>query len=152
MALLEFTNDGILPEGIHECSLVDAEQMLVKDGRRRDLWQKLTNFINWIRPMSIFQYIYIDGSFLTDKPDPNDIDLVLEFTQNNSCNLATIDPKVFNHMYLVSTFSLDVYFSPTFVPSNYNDFRDFFQYIGVKEGFSRGLNPKDKKGILKVAL
>lgn len=152
MALPEFTNYGILPEGIHECSIAEAEQALVKDGRRRDLWQKLIAFIDWVRPMGIFQYIYIDGSFLTDKSDPKDIDLVLEFTQNNSCNLSVVDPQVFNHFYVVNTFSLDVYFAPTFIPPYVNDLREFFQYIGVKEGFSRGLHPTDKKGIVKVSL
>lgn len=151
MALPEFTDYGILPEGIYECSMEEVEQSLVKDGRRRDLWQKLIAFIDWIRPMGIFSNIYIDGSFLTDKFYPNDIDLVLEFVQNNSSNLAVIDPRVFNHIYIVNTFSLDVYLSPTLIPP-YNDFKEFFQYIGVKEGFSRGLHPKDKKGIVKVAL
>jgi len=152
MALPVFNDKGILPEGIHNCSLNEAEQLLVSDGRRKELWEKLGNFLNWIKPMNFFEFIYIDGSFLTDKPTPNDIDLVLEIKQNTTSGLSNVDPKVFNNPYVKSQFSLDVYVTPYIVPTNYNDFREFFQYIGIKEGLNRGLNPKEKKGILKVML
>jgi len=147
MKLPSFNKNGILPRGVYECQFSEAKNLLVRNEKRKSLWDKFEQFLNWIRPMNFFEYVYIDGSYITDKEEPNDIDIVLEINNSFSSEISSVDRKVFDHNYVLNNFSLDAYISPS-----KNNFSEFFQYVGVKEGLSRGLNPKDKKGILKVKI
>lgn len=76
----EFLSNGNLFPGIHPYNWSDFEQQFVKDfsdSQNRPFIYE--NFKKWIeRLLDILppQYIWLDGSYLTQKPEPNDIDLV----------------------------------------------------------------------------
>jgi hypothetical protein len=71
---------GFLPVGIHDCSLEEVKARFgsfqVSD-RRPGLFQKLQALVAEARAAGFARSLLIDGSFVTAKPDPNDIDLVL---------------------------------------------------------------------------
>lgn len=46
---------------------------------------------------------------------------------------------------------MDFYAFPD-INGNPCDFREFFQYVGIKTALAKGLDEKDKRGIIKVTL
>ena len=80
-----FNQDGYLPEGIYDCTMEEAAERFSAfqtSDRRPQLWTKLTEFIEDAKAGAFVEAVLIDGSFVTSKPDPNDIDIVLVMTAN----------------------------------------------------------------------
>ena len=100
-----------------------------------------------IRPI-FSEPIYFDGSFVTDKELPDDIDMFLEF--NSSSNARKFEGLIFlkEHQNRIME-NFRVHFWVSFPGAN--DFCRFFQYVGIKTANTKGLNPKHKKGILRIA-
>ena len=79
MAIPELNDDGLLPEGLHECSLGEILERFGRfqqSDRRRRLGQRLQEFLGDVGSTGLAVAVVIDGSFVTGKPEPNDIDLV----------------------------------------------------------------------------
>lgn len=69
----DFKDDGLLPPGVHEATLEELREKLGFTRRRRTLIDGLERALELMSGCGVRQ-IYIDGSFVTDKPRPNDID------------------------------------------------------------------------------
>lgn len=79
-----FTEDGFLPPGVHPATLAEFEDRFISStssGRRRELWSRLRELIADARRTAFIRHIFIAGSFVTTKPDPNDFDCLLVFDQ-----------------------------------------------------------------------
>jgi hypothetical protein len=80
MPIPAFTSEGLLPEGVHDCSLTELEerfgQFQTSDIRCR-LFERLTRFVHQAAATGLVSAIILDGSFVTSKDNPNDIDLIL---------------------------------------------------------------------------
>ncbi len=97
-------NRPLLEPGFHDYPLENLKESLaalcVKPfvSRRRELL--LDSFIDFIcgaESLGIFTEFWLDGSFLTDKESPNDIDLVLFFDSVAMCiSSAPISLKISN--------------------------------------------------------
>ena len=76
-----YLQNGNLTPGIHSYKMQEFEQQFVKDFTSSISRSKIyNNFTEWMEKLlSIVppRYIWLDGSFLTQKVDPNDIDLVV---------------------------------------------------------------------------
>src|SRR5262245_36678426 len=75
-----FNEKGLLPEGIHDCSLDEAEARFgrfQRSDRRPGLWSEFRQFVNEAKATGLASAILLNGSFITAKPDPNDIDVIL---------------------------------------------------------------------------
>jgi hypothetical protein len=150
MPIPPLTKHGVLPAGIHPCTVHEAKRFAA-DGRRAQIWKKFNSFIGWIKPWGVFRVYYIDGSFVTDKPDPRDIDVVLELPAPKSGVLHAFDLRLLDQAYIKSKYMVHLWFW-FHGAQNVNDFRLFFQYVRLGEARQRGLQPNDKKGILKLDL
>lgn len=84
MPVPDFTDNGLLPAGIHGCSLAEAEEVLSSNPRRAEIWQGLLRFIDWADPLPPPTSMLIDGSYVTDKPLPGDVDVVVDITECSS--------------------------------------------------------------------
>ena len=94
------------------------------------------------------QPILINGSFVTDKPYPGDIDIVLDL--KNASKETALRGRQFiakNQERLMKQY--DVHFWVDF-PGIGSNFSQFFQYLGDKNAQHKGLDPHDLKGILRV--
>ncbi len=73
----DFREDGYLPEGLH---LATAAEITLRFGtatpRRRRLALRLRRWIELSRSVAA-KRLFVYGSFVTAKPDPNDIDAVV---------------------------------------------------------------------------
>src|SRR5947207_15534481 len=80
MPIPALTPDGLLPEGIHDSSLAEIGerfgQFQVSDRRCR-LFQRLEAYVREARASGVVKEIVVNGSFVTDKGAPSDIDLIV---------------------------------------------------------------------------
>ncbi|WP_445938546.1 DUF6932 family protein [Pseudomonas sp.] len=83
MPIPTFGPSGLLPAGVHDCSLDDIESHFTWNSHRKSLFDRFSLFLNAeLRP--VFPHpIYFDGSFVTDKELPDDTDVVLLTRQSN---------------------------------------------------------------------
>jgi hypothetical protein len=70
----------LLPPGVHDCTLDEVRQCFGEfqtTDRRPKLYIKLETLVREAWATGSVTDIVIDGSFVTAKPDPDDIDLIL---------------------------------------------------------------------------
>lgn len=150
MPVPDFTENGILPAGIHECSLLEAAQFLCLNERRTEIWTGLTEFLNWSDQFPNPTALLIDGSYVTDKALPGDVDLVVDITACLEPDQAMwFEAWEAHHEHVKQNYLVDFY--PVVVGDG-NDFSAFFQYVRVEEALRRGIAPNIRKGILRVEL
>ena len=74
----EFNDDGYLPPGIHPATL---EEIAARFGQESELRQVQMESLRWLvdlaRRSRRFNDIIVNGSFVTDALEPNDVDCVL---------------------------------------------------------------------------
>jgi len=78
--LIPQLEDGVLPEGIHRCTLEEYEVSFgrfMRSDRRPRLTEALRRYIKDARLAGIADAVLVDGSYVTAKAEPNDIDLIL---------------------------------------------------------------------------
>jgi hypothetical protein len=72
-----FREDGYLPEGIHRCTEAELTfRFGTQTHRRRQLILRVRRWIGLGRAVAALRLL-VDGSFVTVKPDPNDVDAVM---------------------------------------------------------------------------
>ena len=78
--LPKFNSDGNLPHGVHQASLIEIEnrfgEFTISDRRVR-LFSKLKQLVKMAKFSGIVKRIIIGGSFVSAKPVPNDVDVVI---------------------------------------------------------------------------
>jgi len=91
---------GSLPPGIHRAS---PEDIAARYGRfqhttrRPQLVTLLREFIAEVRQCRWVRRLFLSGSFVTAKDEPNDIDVLVVFERN--VNLTTLLPHEYNVLY-----------------------------------------------------
>jgi len=73
----DFDGNGLLPLGVHDSSLDEIANRLGFNARRQALVAGLRRYANLWVSTSFITHIVVDGSFVTSKPEPGDIDLIL---------------------------------------------------------------------------
>lgn len=92
MSLPPFTADGDLPEGIHPATLADVDERFGRGGeRRQEVFTRLQRIHDLARRSGGLDRIIVFGSFVTAKPEPNDVDVVL--VMRDDFELAACPPE-----------------------------------------------------------
>lgn len=80
MPIPEFDQHGNLPEGRHPASVEEIERRLVIDFEgsrtRRAIFSWWREHAEALASLVAIEAQWLAGSFVTDKPDPNDVDIV----------------------------------------------------------------------------
>ena len=71
--LPSFNKDGLLPAGMHKATWPEVVKRFGSTARRRKLLDGLQDALKSLRAAGC-QWVYLDGSFVTAKPQPNDFD------------------------------------------------------------------------------
>ena len=154
VAIPELT-DGLLPEGIHDATLEDVKAAFgVGNARRAELFAKLEDHATETRALGLFKYLYVDGSFCTDKDLPEDIDVVLELHRKEDLTLVIKHAqfsRLFGRASVKSLWKLDLFVQPP-PPSPRPDMVTFFTRLKPREILARRLALGTTRGILRVAL
>src|SRR5207253_296453 len=95
--------------------------------------------------------VYVDGSFITDKTKPSDIDLVFELPAPSSFVIQALQRPEFDHVAVKERYSMDVWTWRPGGPSD-KDWIGWFQEIKPRDLVRLRLKPSARKGILRVSL
>lgn len=90
--------DGLLPEGVHDCTLNEIRDRFggfQRTDARPRLFERLEKFIKESKASGMVTAIVVDGSFVTAKDAPSDIDLILVTVQRTKFP-AVIRPMEYN--------------------------------------------------------
>lgn len=80
MSIPAFAADGWLPPGVHDCTLDNMERVFVKEigsARRSRLFGALSAHAQDPAVRQFAEHIVVDGSFVSRKPEPGDVDLLI---------------------------------------------------------------------------
>jgi hypothetical protein len=80
MPIPDLNENGFLPEGIHEASIEEVRERFgrfQRTDRRPALFTKLSAYLAEVRASGLAVAVILDGSFVTAKDEPSDIDLIL---------------------------------------------------------------------------
>lgn len=149
--LLDFR--GLLPEGIHECTLTEACDWKRNDIRREKIWNGLEIVLVELRGLLVqneqMPALILGGSYFSDKPNPNDIEITTILSNAAPLNMRNFIGSYYTkHDVWKSMHEVDFY--PTIDAPGQNDFSAYFQYVGTKTATIKGINPFDKRGVVKV--
>src|SRR5437773_328172 len=84
-ALIPDFIDGVLPNGVHVCTLEEVVQQFGRfqsSDRRLRLTEALKRYVKEVRALGIATALIIDGSYVTMKAKPSDIDMILILRPN----------------------------------------------------------------------
>lgn len=146
-----FDAHGVLPPGVHACTLDEIAAMLCFNPHRRELLGGLRAFISdRLLPDGLRFPLYVDGSFVRSKALPDDIDVVLDLMHGAGDRALKAALLLrFRNDELKRVYHVDFWFRH---PEFQNDLAAFFQYLGDKAAAELRLKPRDPKGILRVEL
>ena len=149
MPIPSLDKHGLLPSGVYDCTLQEISEVFATNKHRGRLFDNFLNCLhNEIRPL-FNDPIYVNGSFVTDKEHPEDIDVVLDLKSSPDNKQSEGLVFMTNHHYrLLSEYQ--VHFWINFAIPGAPDFSRYFQYIRAKTARFKGLNPKHLKGILRI--
>jgi hypothetical protein len=146
MPIPESDENGFLPEGIHEASLEEVQERFgrfQRTDRRPALFAKLSEFLREARASGLVVAVIVDGSFVTSKDEPSDIDLVLVLRPDHDyhTDLKPFEYNVLSKRGVRSRFRFDVV-SAREGSDEYHRSVNFFQLAKGRSGL--------RKGVIKV--
>ena len=143
-----FNENGWLLEGIYDCTLDEAAERFgafQSSDRRPQLWVRVTEFMRELKACEFLEAVLVNGSFVSAKPDPNDIDLILVVAADHdfSTDLPPVQYNLLAQQRVRRRFGFDIV-----VVKNSSDNLEqavaFFQQVKQRPGV--------KKGILRIKL
>jgi predicted nucleotidyltransferase len=148
MPIPDLDADGLLPEGIHEATIDDVRAgfgRFQRTDQRPHLFERLEKFILEARSTGLIAALIVNGSFVTGKDEPSDIDLVVVLRPDHDFQVE-LPPFQYNTLSkrrVRKRYRFDVLLARE-DSIEYEEYVRFFQQ--VKE------RPHRQKGILKVLL
>ncbi len=101
----DYNEDGYLPPGIHRATF---EEITARFGQESDIRQAQMESLHWLVDLARkagVQRIIVDGSFVTEKLEPNDVDCVLligaDFPQDAAAEAELLAGLPFINLELV---------------------------------------------------
>jgi hypothetical protein len=140
--------DGLLPTGIFDCTLSEIQTRFgsfQQSDRRPRLFARLEELFQAIQRTGLFDFLVVDGSFVTANPAPNDVDLVAALRPGHDFerDLPISEYALVSRSLLRRRFGFDVIIAE----------RESHLYKTYIEFFSRVREfPDRRKGILRVSL
>lgn len=151
---MDFNSDGVIQPGFHELSIKEVHSSFVENfpnsQSRRNIFKSFLSFIEKISIGYAPTEIWIDGSFVTSKVNPNDIDILLFFTINDYLTIYGEWNNIRVHDNVDAYFSLTIC-EDTKNKTNSSEYQNFINnrnYWRGQFGFDRNDIPK---GIIKVS-
>lgn len=140
--------EPLLPAGIHditkEALVTDFVSPFLIQDKRKFLVERFESLLEKIESLGIPCEIWIDGSFVTKKEEPNDIDMVFFCSQNDVNSLTSDKVSLLREILDNSTskyrYNCDVYFAP-------NDDTGLRSYWRGWFGFTRS---ESAKGFIRI--
>jgi hypothetical protein len=119
---------GELPPGVHAATLAEVEAVFVTTLKRRVLFDGLRRALLNLTRAGV-RRVFIDGSFVTTKADPNDVDGCWEW--NDAVNIDLLDPVLLDFAHhrqaMKDTYGVDFFLADWQEAGSGLTFLEFFQ-------------------------
>jgi hypothetical protein len=127
MPIPNLNEQGLLPPGIYDCALEEIGERFgtfQSTDLRPRLYEKLQAFLQQVRSTNLAISVIVNGSFVTSKADPNDIDLipVLPSSHNHRAELVPMAYNVLSRRWVGNQYGFDV-------PVAREDAIEYTQYV-----------------------
>jgi len=137
---MKFNDNGVLDPGIHKMTWKEFYDFFSFSKRRIELLEGLEKVVAILRKIKA-THIYIDGSFVTNKPEPGDWDACFESSKSEANNLLCkypfTDREVQKELY-----KGELFHAKSIADEYGNTYLDFFQ--------KKKENSAIKKGIIEL--
>ena len=145
--------DGVLPEGIHECTFEELERafgQFQRSDRRINLIAKLKAYLDEARNSGLVIAAIIDGSFVTIKDEPEDIDLIVVLKPDVPWDsLRPFEYNAVSKRMIKQMYRFDAYAYTEHDP-RFHQMLDFFQTVNPEK--HHNLTSRTRKGVLRILL
>ena len=146
MPLPDLNDEGELPEGIHQATIDEVVAQFGSGTSQRGIvTARLQQIYQLVKGTEHLQQFLIFGSYITTKPEPNDIDIVLIF--DDDFDIAACDEKVkelLNHQRAETELGASIFW-----------IRPSLLFLGTLEEFIKGWQVKrngTRRGIIEVSI
>lgn len=146
--------DDVLPEGVHLCTLEEVRKafgQFRRSDRRPQLTEQLTRYIQDARNSRVVSAVLIDGSYVTSKEEPGDIDLIVALRPDLdlTTELRPLEYNIQSKAMVRKLYGFDVL--PAVDGSDtYQRFLDFFSRVKLNDPDQR--TTQERKGLLRIEL
>lgn len=146
--------DGVLPEGVHLCELAEVNQVFGqfrRSDQRPQLTERLTRYIQDARNSGVVSAVLIDGSYVTNKEEPGDIDLIVALRPDLdlTAEMRPLEYNIQSKAMVRKLYGFDV-LSAVDGSETYQRFLDFFSRVKLTDITQR--TTQERKGILRIEL
>lgn len=152
MSLPGLAEGGVLPAGIHDCTIEEVQAAFAQSEGRVILWNLFEGFLERLNDtLQIPFTIYLDGSFITDWESCCDIDVVIE-AREFEVHHANVLKMLCNDQIRAEfheDFSVLIH---VVVPGFFaRDYRQWFQRVKTEDAWRFGMDERlMKKGIVRL--
>ena len=129
----EFNDDGYLPPGIHPATL---DEIAARFGQENELPQVQMQSLRWLVDLARragVQRIIVNGSFVTEKYEPNDVDCLLliapGFPSDTSAEAELRRGLPFIHAELLEQADLEVMVDTIFARTRYGTHKGMIEVL-----------------------
>ena len=149
MPIPAFYRFGLLPGGIHECTITEVEVNLAWNDKRRRLTALLREFITeeLSTLFDVLPPMVLDGSYVTDKDCPGNINLVLELSDLPDKQKWAGQILYQRSPVLYERYQIEMLPGINSLPQ---DFVDLLQTLRPQMAFEKGLHHSHRKGVLRL--
>lgn len=149
-ALPSLNSHGVLDPGFYDLSLAEVSELFgqfQRTDRRLELFKQLTALVEEVKAFTFAHHLIIDGSFITSKDEPSDVDLIFVVKEGTLPLTTMINPYEYNALSakrLKKKYAFDV-----FVVNEQSEAYDSYVklFTRLKEG------PSDvRKGLVRLVL
>ena len=149
MPIPSFDRFGLLPGGIHECTIQEVTVDLTWTDKRRRLTAQLKEFITLeLAPhFTVIPPLVLDGSYVSKKAIPNNINLVLELSDLCDDDQWQGQMLFQRRAELLGCYQVDM--MPG-LKGIQQDFVDLLQTLRPQTAFEKGLHHGHRKGVLRL--
>lgn len=146
MPIPELNEHGLLPEGLHECTLDEVVarfgQFTVSD-RRVHLVSRLRDYFGELGSTNLAAFVVVDGSFVTGKEEPGDVDLLVALRSDVDlgADFRPFEYNVISKRRVRTSYPFDLLVAPE-QSEAYERYLDLFSQV-------KG-SPDLRKGLLRV--
>jgi hypothetical protein len=143
--------DGVLPEGVYDCTFEEIDRTFgrfQRSDRRIKLVGKLKSYLEDVRRSGLVLAVFVDGSFITGKDEPEDVDLLLVLRPDVEWDsLRPFEYNAVSKRMVKQTYRFDVLVHSEASPG-FDQGISLFQDVRPDADYTS----KTRKGILRVVL
>ena len=148
-------NGNQLPVGIHDCSFEELRKTFAYNPQRSELYRKIADYASLLRKYGVSGWILVDGSYVTAKNSPGDIDIIVVMERES---LARQNPEDRCAMHYLFEPDVAIRFGLDSIPGTadgitedgfVNETESVTDYLEI---FTTVKYSEERKGILRIEL